>query len=120
MPDWRGMEEKQLTVTDLRDSQRREVIAELASHLEEIYGEQRARGLSELQAKDSALADVTNWSVLARRTEKNQRTKSIWIPGLISLTLASAALATVQVQVSRRALSGCDRGMQSCCIFRGS
>ncbi len=75
-------------------------MAELAAHLEDLYEEARAQGLSEPDAIRRALDDVTNWGHLSRRIRRskqqeeqmNDRTRSLWIPGLASLTAAMGTL----------------------------
>ena len=105
MPDWRGVVDQQLNMRELTSAQRDEIVAELAGHLEEICDERHAAGLSISQAADTALAEVADWPALSRRIEgaklkegvMNQRTKSIWIPGLITLIFTSGALAMLEV-----------------------
>jgi hypothetical protein len=104
MPDWRQLvrdrlKPKRLSVADL-DS----IISELAAHLEEIYDEARARGLTEEQALQIALQEVEDWHVLAAEIDAarfeeglmNQRTKRLWLPALITLLGASVSLAATQ------------------------
>ena len=101
MPDWRRMVSEHLAAADLNARDRDEVAAELASHLEEVYGERCAGGSPHAGALCAALAEVADWRTLARRIERakreegiiNHRTKSIWIPGLSSFTVANLALA---------------------------
>jgi hypothetical protein len=105
VPDWREVVAKRLDTRQLTAAQRDEVVAELASHLEEICEEQHADGMSISQGTDKALAEITDWRALSRRIQRakckedivNQRTKSIWIPGLITLIFTSGALAILQV-----------------------
>lgn len=103
MPDWRPFVEQRFAMVNLDPDQRAEVVAELASHLEEIYEALHGSGVSERQAIDQALAEVADWDVLVRRIERakredkvNQRTRSIWIPGLLTAALGTVALAGVQ------------------------
>jgi hypothetical protein len=104
VPDWRRIVDEHLGAIHRNSRVRREVATELASHLEEVYEERRAQGVAEMAAFHCALAHVEDWHALAGRIarakaeegEMNHRTKSVWVPGLISLTLASVALAGVQ------------------------
>jgi len=90
---------KRLSLADL-DS----IISELAAHLEEAFYEAQARGLTEEQALKIALQEVNDWRVLAgeiraARSEEdpvNYRTKSLWLPTLITLLGASVSLAVTQ------------------------
>lgn len=78
----------------------RDVISELADHLEDLYEDLRARGVCESEAFKLALADFPDSSMLARRIPKtkcrrelmNERTKQLWLPALVSLTLANVML----------------------------
>jgi hypothetical protein len=109
VPDWRRIVSGHLAATDLNLRERNEVIAELAAHLEEVYAELCARGVPNADAIDGALAEVADWRALTRRIERakrregpmNHRTKTVWIPGLVSLTVASGSLALLQVWGAR-------------------
>jgi hypothetical protein len=84
----------------LPPSAREDVIAELAAHLEEAYNEARRRGLSEPGAFHMALNHVTDWDTLAndicraksREDSMNQRTKALWLPGIVILFAAGLLL----------------------------
>lgn len=75
-------------------------MAEVAAHLEDLYEEQLAEGVNETDAIRCALEEVTNWRKLARkiRDSKEQeklmsdRTKKLWLPGFVSLAVASLSL----------------------------
>lgn len=105
MPDWRRMVDDHLPARCLTRDERDEIAAELASHLEEVYETHRANGIPDPEAARRARTEVPDWKVLARRIENarhqegfvNHRTTSVWIPGLVSLTLASGSLALLQV-----------------------
>lgn len=105
MPDWQSIVSEHLDAAGLDPCERNQIVAELASHLEEVYDGHRAHGMSEAEAARRTRTEVPDWRVLARRIEKarrlegvmNHRTKSVWIPGLVSLTLASGFLALLQV-----------------------
>ncbi len=104
----------------MASSQRDEIVAELAGHLEEFYEEQRAQGMSDVEAFNYALAQVTDWPKLARKIERakrtegkmNQRTRSFWLPAFITVTAAvlfEAILA--QTSYGPRMISGHPRMM---------
>jgi hypothetical protein len=104
VPDWLSLVRGHLAARHLASDERDEIATELASHLEEIYEAHRANGVSEPEAALRTRTEVPNWRVLARRIENarcqegfvNHRTMSVWIPGLVSLTLASGLLALLQ------------------------
>lgn len=105
MPDWRSMVRQHLAASRMDPEEREEVAVELASHLEEVYEDHRVNGFSAAEAARRASSEVRDWRVLARRIRHarrqegavNHRTMSIWIPGLVSLTLASGSLALLQL-----------------------
>lgn len=76
-----------------------EVAAELADHLDDSYEELRANGLCESEAVARVFDDI-DWRGLARTIRKakrsrhrsNERTRQLWLPALVSLTLANAIL----------------------------
>ena len=76
-----------------------DVAAELADHLEDSYEELRANGLCESEAVARVLDDI-DWHGLARQMRKakrsrhaiNERTRQLWLPALVSLTLANTVL----------------------------
>lgn len=90
MPDWELLIREGIATVRLTPSQKDEVAAELASHLEELYEEQRANGLTEAQAAEHTLSAVGDWKKLKRRVRRakateevmNNRTKQLWLPGL--------------------------------------
>src|SRR5580704_4724165 len=99
----------------MASSQRDEIVAELAGHLEEAYEEQRARGMSDAKALNHALGQVPNWRGLSRKIERakrtegkmNQRTRTFWLPAFITVTawvLFEAILA--QTSYGPRMISG--------------
>jgi hypothetical protein len=100
MPDWEKLVSRRLVQLALDDRERREVIAELAGHLEETYEASRQRGASHDEAIRGALLQVDNWSRLrqeiyvARRKENvmNARTSRLWIPSLVTLTASFITL----------------------------
>lgn len=105
MPDWPRIIDEHLAIADLSPGERDEVALELASHLEETYDRHCANSIPEAEAERLTRAEVPNWRALARRIERakwqegsmNHRTKSVWIPGLVTLTVASGFLAMLQV-----------------------
>ena len=104
MHDWATLVRERLGRLDLAPEQKKEIVAELAAHLDDCYEEQRGQGLSETKAMQHALDEVCGWRKLARKIQRakreeeimNYRTKSIWLPGLVSLTAASVSLAVFQ------------------------
>jgi hypothetical protein len=106
--DWKALVRKHLHPLDLPEDLAEEVIAELAAHLEDLYEEQIAQGLSASEAQQTALNEIANSHPLARNIQRakytegimNARTKHFWLPGLVSLGTSMLALffATVYAQ----------------------
>lgn len=90
MPDWQELVREKMASLRLTSPQEEEIAAELASHLEEAYEEQRANGLAEAQAAEHAMGAVGDWGKLKRRVRRakfeeefmNDRTKQLWLPGM--------------------------------------
>jgi hypothetical protein len=104
MPDWNKLVEERLTTLNLPPSGKQAVVAELALHLEEAYQQARAIGMSEDSASHVALRQVGDWRALARNIRRakseevamNKRTKSLWLPALMTVLGANASLALQQ------------------------
>lgn len=96
MPDWRALVSEHLRLLELTSEENREVVAELAAHLEDVYEEQIGKGLSESEAQRRTLNEIVRWRLLAKNIQRakhreeimNPRTKQLWLPGLVSLTTA--------------------------------
>lgn len=77
-----------------------DVMAELASHLEDCYEMLRAQGLNEDEAIARAFEEFGDSRQLARGIRRakgpegqmNERTKQLWLPGFASLTAANLML----------------------------
>ncbi len=98
MPDWQELVRERLSGRGLTSDQ--QVVSELAAHLEDLYEEERVRGVNETDANRRALDEVADWRRLSRKIrhskqeegQMNDRTRSLWIPGLASLTGAMGIL----------------------------
>jgi hypothetical protein len=98
VPDWQKLVAEKLESPELTEPQKQEIVAELASHLEDVYEERTARGLSESRAVDAALAEVVDWRQLTRKLAyakhqegiMNDRTRQLWLPGFASVSAAVA------------------------------
>jgi hypothetical protein len=107
MPDWSALVRERIGSLGFASAQEEETIAELASHLEDVYEDGRANGLGQSEAISLALEQVTDWTSLSRKIQSakhkeemmNYRTKTFWLPALISLASAMFALM-ISTQVS--------------------
>jgi hypothetical protein len=123
---WHQLPTERLDTLDLDTAEREEIVSELAGHLEDLYEQYREQGLPESCAITGALDEVSDWRELGRKirrarreeNEMNQRTKAVWIPGLISLTVASGVLALLFGECART-FSGCETAWPCCFTFRG-
>jgi hypothetical protein len=96
MPDWEALVRERLADTSLGPEARREVIAELAAHLEETFEQLVRQGTPEEAAAERALSQVKNWQSLRRniqmaRSKENvmtNRVKQWWLPGFLALFLS--------------------------------
>lgn len=101
MRDWKAIVRCRIgRLRGVDPTQQEEVISELAEHLEDVFEEHRAQGLSESAATDRSLRSVGEWSEMVRGirhakgtgNRMNDRTKQLWFPSLVSLSLANAVL----------------------------
>jgi len=97
--DWRELVLQRVRLTKLSAGQRDQIISELAAHLEDVYRDGRARGMSHDAALQFALQEIEDRRVLAADIHRaleanfmNTRTKTIWLPALASFALASLFL----------------------------
>jgi hypothetical protein len=102
--DWRALVEQQLAELALAPTEKGEVVAELAAHLEEVFDESRRRGLPEEEAMRRALSQVGDWRELRRKIFAarrggqimEKRIRQLWIPGFLTLTLSTFSLMALQ------------------------
>jgi hypothetical protein len=103
MPDWQRLVREKMARLRLAPSQQDEVVTELASHLEEMYEEQRASGVAEAQAAAGAMRTIGDWKKLQRRVRRakgaeeimNNRTKQLWLPGMAAFWATMACEAAL-------------------------
>lgn len=105
MRDWNALVEQHLAGFTLEPTERAEVIAELAAHLEESCEELLRQGMTEEEAARRALSQVEDWRRLSRliqiaRKKENgmtNRVKQFWLPSLLTLFLSMGLLMLTQV-----------------------
>jgi hypothetical protein len=104
MPDWNRLISERMGTLTLSREVRDEVVAELATHLEELYQACRAHGANESQAIETALCQAADWRELGREISHakneeggmNDRSKQFWMPGLVTLTASMLWLMLLQ------------------------
>ena len=104
MPNWQELVRQRLSGLALNAAEKDEIYAELAAHLEESYEVFRKQGLPEQEALQRTLVQVADWQDLqrrilnARRSEQpmQKRVYQLWFPGLLTMTLSTIFLMTLQ------------------------
>jgi len=104
MPDWNQIVRERLAATTLKIADREDVCAELAAHLEETYENSRAKGLPAQAAFERSMQEVDDWRALTREIRRtksedglmNYRTKTLWLPALVTFLGASVSLMLCQ------------------------
>lgn len=105
MHDWQEIIRGKLIGVPLSRSQRESLTSELATHLDDLYAELLASGVTEPEASAQCLEqlnDVQQIAAAAKQTQisedfMNQRSRTLWLPGLVTLTLASVSLMIMQL-----------------------
>jgi hypothetical protein len=95
MPDWENLIAERLAGSGLAPEVQREVVAEIAAHLEEGYLELRRAGHAD--AEQQMLAQVSDWRALCRNIRRSKEnpmgfTRNVVVPGLAAVILSQAAL----------------------------
>ncbi|HKO03384.1 MAG TPA: hypothetical protein VJW51_01485 [Candidatus Acidoferrales bacterium] len=98
------MVRKRMGNVGVTSAQQDEIVAELASHLEDLYEKQLEGGSGEHEAVARVLGELTEGRRLARNIrratheedEMNDRTRRFWLPGFVSLTAANLLLMLLQ------------------------
>src|SRR6266404_4163097 len=98
--DWDELVRAKLAGLAIEPREKREVIEELAAHLDETYEELRGRGFIEEDATELSLCQVKDWPDLRRRiqsarTKENvmtNRVKQFWFPSLMTLLMPMAVV----------------------------
>jgi len=104
MRDWEALVREQLAGLVLEPQERREVVAELAAHMEEVFDGLLRQGIAEDEAVRRTLSQAGNWRDLRRkiqavRSEENMmtnRVRQFWLPGLLTLSLSMVLLMVIQ------------------------
>lgn len=105
MHDWEEVARRRLGDLRLDTRDRAEIISELADHLEDVYERARASGMPEPAAFRQCEAQLAEVRQIAGRIERsklkegamNHRTKTLWLPGLVTLTVSSVFLMISQL-----------------------
>jgi hypothetical protein len=104
MLDWKEIVRQKLAGLALEPDEKREVLEELAEHLEETYQSLLRKGFSEQGATQRALSEVSDWNDLRRKIDSarkkensmTDRVKQFWLPSLLTLLLSMGLLMLIQ------------------------
>ena len=108
MPDHRSLIKNRLGKLGLESRRESEILCELADHLEDHAAALEAQGLANEEAFHEAVGGVEDWpkfreEICRAETEEvtmnyqvTDRTKVLWLPALVALTLSSILLALLQ------------------------
>ena len=103
MSDWRELVRERVAQLQLSSEELEDVVAELADHLEETSAQLREQGVSCEDARKQALEQVSDWNGLAHEIQSaregdamNDRTRSFWLPGMLTLILTMGFLLVLQ------------------------
>jgi hypothetical protein len=105
MPDWQEIIRRKLIGLPLSRRERENLTSELATHLDDLYAELLASGIAEPEASAICLEqlhDLQQIAAAARQSQiwedfMNQRSRTLWLPGLVTLTMASVSLMVMQL-----------------------
>ena len=115
MPDWKALVHERMESLGLSPAQEEEIVSELASHLEDCYEEFRTQGVCQSEAIEHSLEQAADWPGLSRKIRRakrkeermNHRTRTLWLPALISLATAMVFLMTsTQLALEPRVIAG--------------
>ena len=118
MHNWQRLVREKLVAVAMSHAQRENLIAELVNHLEDLHAELLASGTAEPEASAQCLKQLNDVHQIAgaKRSQiwegaMNQRTRTLWVPGLVTLAMASVSLTAMQLfTFSRPRVDGGERG----------
>jgi hypothetical protein len=127
MPDWQKLVRRQLAGLALEPHEHREVVEELASHLQDTYAAFRGQGLAEDEAAQRALALAGDWNDLRRRIQAarirkdtmTNRVTQLWLPGLLTFTVSIGLVALGQRLGPRPMFLHLDKGTPILMFYTG-
>jgi hypothetical protein len=98
--DWSSVVRSRLIALGIEAEREEQIRAELAGHLEDAYADAIRRGCTEEDAAARALAQVPDWTHLARTIRRADQegdpmtrdAKTLLLPGMITLCCAAAVL----------------------------
>jgi len=102
--DWNALVRERLSGLGPHPAQQEQIVAELASHLQDLYEEGCAQGLCESEAVQRSVEEVADWHQLAQQIRDakgeqenmNNRIMNFWLPSCISLAPSMGFLMLLQ------------------------
>jgi len=127
MPDWEEILRRELAGLKLERQERREVLEELAAHLEEACDGLLRQGVTEEEALRQTLSQAGSWEDLRRkiraaRKEENTMTARVtqfWFPGLLTFLVSMVLLELVQKVGPKPIILGLDKGIPILMFYTG-
>lgn len=103
MQNWQKVVREHLKACQMPGAPFDEIVAELAAHLEESYENRCSHGLTEANALAETLQELDACDALVKAIRRksreelmNYRTRTLWIPAMITLLGASLSLMILQ------------------------
>ncbi|MCL4523934.1 MAG: hypothetical protein M1453_12525 [Acidobacteria bacterium] len=100
MPDFRQLVRERLGALGLAPQLEAEVVAELAAHLDDRFAAGVRSGMTEPEAVAMALDEVPDWVALNQEISAakkdgpmNERTRSLWLPGMTMMITAAILMS---------------------------
>ena len=103
MHDWQEIIREMLAGVRVSRSRRESLVEELANHMEDLHAELLASGFSDEEAFMRCCEQLqdTQIAAIAKHIQQegimNSRSKTLWLPGLVTLTLSSVSLMVLQL-----------------------
>ncbi len=105
MHNWQEVVRRNLANCALSRRQRQHLVAELATHLEDLYLELLASGVAEPEAFARCMDELNDVQLIAAAVRQsqiweeamNKRSRTLWLPGLVTFTLSSVLLMLMQL-----------------------
>ncbi len=100
MPYWKKLVHERLQKLSLPPERKQEIVNEIAGHMEDVNEERLQEGISEKAALEQAALSFPAWESLSHSIQQielqegtmNYRTKTLWLPGLATLSISFAIL----------------------------
>ena len=103
MPDWNDLIQKSLEGIQLSREEQDEIVSEFRGYMEDRYEELMQSGVSESAALAKCREELKGLRGARRRIERakgetlmNRRTRTLWLPGFVSIAAASIVMMVLE------------------------